>query len=119
MTDQLAHGPLRGFERKALESLKFVKYDPIRKALNIFSSQSQGYSIPLDHCNSNAGILNELCHMSSKCWVTAEALGELVIAFDVLLDPQSNLPHGRDKGGLTINAEHVAQYRYVIMMREW
>ena len=54
--------------------------------------------------------------MSSKCWVTAEALGELVIALDILLDPQRNLPHGRKKDGLWINAEETANNKYLTLL---
>lgn len=106
------------YSRERLESLKHWKYDPETNTLDLGPNGSI-YWIPLNRCNSNAQIVDWLCQLANKYGVTAEVLGELVIALNALLKPQQRLCGCAIFNGDTdIDAEKVAATRYAQMYKQ-
>lgn len=66
---------------------------------NTIRSNQVDYEIDLDECTTSAQVLDWICQAAKKEWVTATVLGQLVIAINDLLDPQTTLcPWGVESG---------------------
>lgn len=49
------------------------------------------YKVDLLTCTSSAEVLDWICQIAGKTWGTPHVIGNLVRAFDALLDPQASL----------------------------
>lgn len=56
------------------------------------------YEVDLERCSSSASVLDHICQVAGKSWITAKDLGDLVLALDFILWPQRTLcSFGTDK----------------------
>lgn len=100
------------WERSILESLKHWRYDPESKRLCMIEWD---YTVPLNRCNSNAAIVDWVCQLARKTQLSAEIVGEFVIAINALLTPQAHMCGGGiDRG--KVDAESIAEGRYATMI---
>lgn len=49
------------------------------------------YEVPLRHITSSAIMLDWICQVSGKAWISRKDVGDLVAAFEDLLEPQVTL----------------------------
>lgn len=69
-----------------------------RENLTLVHTKS-GYEIDLEQCRNSESVLDWICQIAHKTWATPEDLGQLVLAFDHLLDPQRNICGGGISNG--------------------
>lgn len=62
------------------------------------------YEIDLDKCSNSARVLDWIFQIAAKGWASSEILGDLVLALDECLGPQSNFcSFGADKGDKSVS----------------
>lgn len=70
----------------------------------------EGYEIDLETIDSPAEMLDWISQLAQKSWITPDALGHLVLAFEDIFSPQANLcGSGVPK---TINATELLRGKY-------
>jgi hypothetical protein len=77
---------------------------------DLILAHGEDYWIDLQRISTSAEMLDWICQLAQKSWVTPTALGYLVLAFEDIFDPQANLcGSGKSK---TINATQYLRRRY-------
>lgn len=79
-------------------------YDP--KVLTL-TYRPMGYQIDVETCTSSAEVLDWICQIYKKHWVTEQVVFDLVEQFNVILDPQSTLCSGGHEQGPLAVKQHL------------
>lgn len=73
-------------------------YDAKRLALTYLDRRNKNwsYEVDLEKCEIASEVLDWIAQLKGKTWITAEDIGNLVLALDDLLHLQNNIVHLRE-----------------------